>query len=147
MTYMEGFASSIGNLFACIKIKEVLAFVISWLSIFFFSPSDGGDFSMIPTILGWLLYSTTTIEDNDLMICTILYPSMSPIFGGVLKASKTFVSDIKINVGDGCSTRFFLDHWVGDTTLVSLFPDLYLLAMNPSTTVNTQTRLFEGRMI
>ena len=73
---------------------------------------------------------------------------VSPLWIRVLKASTTaFVSDIKIKVGDGCSTRFWLDHWVGDATLASIFPDLFLLAMDSSATVNTQTCLFEGRMI
>ena len=80
-TYMEGFAWLIRNLFACIKIKEVWAFVTYRLSIFLVYPSCGGDFSMTPIILGWLLFSTTTIEDDDLMICTIIYPGMSPPFG------------------------------------------------------------------
>jgi len=56
-------------------------FVIYELSIFLFFPRDGGDFSMIPTIHGWLFYFTTTIKDDSLMICTILYSVMSPLFG------------------------------------------------------------------
>jgi len=44
-------------------------------------------------------------------------------------------------------TRSWLDYWVGDATLAFMFSDLYLLAMDPSTTVNSQTCFLEGKMI
>ena len=60
----------------------------------------------------------------------------------------TFASGIKIKVGDGeTMTRFWREHWVGDATLASLFPNLFLIAMDSSSTTNTQTCLFQRRMI
>ena len=58
-----------------------------------------------------------------------------------------FASGIKIIVGDGIMTKFWLYHWVGDVTLAFMFHDLYLLAMDPSTMMNTQTCLSKGRRI
>ena len=73
---------------------------------------------------------------------------VSPFWRGILKASMTFVFGIKIKVGAvGCIIGFWLDHWVGDATLASLFPNLFLIVMDPSSMVNTQICLFEGKMI
>ena len=81
MIYMEDFTWLIGNLFALIKIKEVWEFVIFEPSILLFYPSDSGDFFMIHILRGWLLSFIIIIEEESLMIYTILSLSMSPFFG------------------------------------------------------------------
>jgi len=72
---------------------------------------------------------------------------VSTFWRGVLKASTSFESGVKVVVRDGCTIRFWLDHWVGNDTLASLYPILYSLARNPSTMVNSQTYLLDGRML
>ena len=47
-----------------------------------------------------------------------------PFQGGVLKATTTFTSGIQIEVGNGRSTRFWVNHWVSDDTIASKFPEL-----------------------
>ena len=72
---------------------------------------------------------------------------VSPFWRGALKASMTFASGIKVEVGDSCSNRFWLDYWVGHDTLAFMFPNLFLIAIDSSAIVSTQTYLFGGRMI
>ena len=72
---------------------------------------------------------------------------VSSFWIGVLKASTDFASGTHIVVGDGYPTRFWLDHWVRNDTLASLFPNLFALARDPSTTVKSQTRVLDGNTI
>ena len=75
-----GFAWLIGNLFALIKIKEVWEFVIYGPSILPSYPNGGGAFFMIHILRGWLLYFIIIIDEEGFMICTVLFPGMSPLF-------------------------------------------------------------------
>ena len=50
---------------------------------------------------------------------------------------KFVLSCVRKGVGDGSSTLFWHDLWVGDSTLKALFPRLFLLAHNPNSTVAT----------
>ena len=68
---------------------------------------------------------------------------VSPFWRGVLKASKAFSSVIKIEVGNDFSTRFWLDHWVGNDTLASTFPNLFQLAMDSSALANFEDGHFK----
>ena len=52
---------------------------------------------------------------------------MFPLLEGVLKASLVFASGKKIEVGNGCSIRFWLDQWVSNDILASVFPNIYVL--------------------
>ena len=61
--------------------------------------------------------------------------SLSGIY---LLFGEVFASGIKIDVGNSCSTKFWLDHWIGDDTLDSLLPNLFVLARDSSSTVYTQ---------
>lgn len=38
---------------------------------------------------------------------------------------RLFMSNVKIQVGDGCKVRFWLDVWVGDAPLSTLFPRIF----------------------
>ena len=81
------------------------------------------------------------------MIYITLSGNVSPSWREILKASTFFSLESKLKWNDGCSTKFWLDHWVGDATLASTFHDSFLLAMDPSTSMNTQTWLIDGIMI
>jgi len=48
----------------------------------------------------------------------------------------TFAYGVKIEVENGCSTRFWFDQRVGNNNLASIFLTIFMLAMDPSTTVN-----------
>jgi len=122
-------------------------FIISVLSILFFFSSGGGDSSIAHLLHGWVSLFITTIEEGH-MTCTILSAGMCLLFwGGFLKASTTFESGIKIIDGDGCTTRFWIDHWVGNDILASLYPILFTLAGDPYSTINSQYYLCDGNMI
>ena len=112
-----------------------------------FSLSGGGDFFMMYIFCGWLLSYITIIEKEGLMICTISSPGMYLPFREGSQNFYGICSNIKVEVGGGCSTRFWLNHWVGHDTLASMFPNLFLIATDPFATVSIQTCLFSGRMI
>jgi len=71
------------------------------------------------------------------------FPGIFPTFGGVLKAFKAFSSGIKIEAANDFSTRFWLDHWVGNDTLASTFPNLFQLAMDSSALANFEDGHFK----
>jgi len=58
-----------------------------------------------------------------------------PFWRGVLETSTAYISSTHIVVGNGHSTRFWLDHWMRNDALASLFPNLFALARDPSTMV------------
>jgi len=70
---------------------------------------------------------------------------VSSFWRGVLKASMAFTSGIKIEVRDGCSIKFCLDRWVDNDTLSFIFPNLFVLTLDPFTIVNTQTYLCDEK--
>ena len=53
----------------------------------------------------------------------------------------------EIEMGDGRSTRFWLDHWVSSNTLAIKFPNLFGLALDPSIMVDSQLCLIDGHVI
>jgi len=70
-----------------------------------------------------------------------------PFWRGLLKVFTAFASGIHIAVGNGRSTRFWLDDWVGNDSLAPIFFNLFGLARGPSLTVISQTCLLDGSMI
>ena len=142
--FREGFAWLTGNLFALTRAKLDWVFAISDLSIMPSLPSGGIDFFHDPHA-SWV--DLVTYNYSRRRKAHDLYGHVSPFWRGILKASTAFASGIKIDVGDGCTTRFWLDHWVGNDALASIFPNLFAVARDPSATVITQTCLFEGNRI
>nr|GEZ77071.1 RNA-directed DNA polymerase, eukaryota [Tanacetum cinerariifolium] len=49
-----------------------------------------------------------------------------------------FWEHCKRRIGNGCSTRFWLDHWLGEFPLYAKFPRLFVLEMDQGTTVNSK---------
>jgi len=112
-TYTKDFTWLIHNLFVLIKIKEAWEFVIYGSSVPSY-PNGGGEFSMIYMLRRWLLYFIIIIRRGPYDLHHTRSGYVSPFWRGVLKASMIFASAINIKVGDGCMTRFWLDHWVND---------------------------------
>ena len=52
-------------------------------------------------------------------------------------------SIFKKNIGNGCSTRFWLDTWLGGSPLKDTFPRLYRLDSNPSCLVCNRCPTFQ----
>lgn len=76
---------------------------------------------------------------NDFIIPTKGGP-WKDICSSILQKSnvKTLIlSCVRKGVGDGSSTLFWHDLWVGDSTLKALYPRLCLLTLNPNSTVAT----------
>ena len=62
-----------------------------------------------------------------------IYGHVSTFWQGILKATMAFfVSRIEIEIGDGRSTQFWLDHWVSYEILAMKFPNHFGLALDPS---------------
>ena len=78
--YMVGFAWLSGNLFALLKMWEVWEFATFEPLILLFFPSGGGVSSMTRILCEWLLSFITTIEEEILMIGTVLLLDMSLFF-------------------------------------------------------------------
>ena len=96
-------------------------------------------------LFGWLLSFTTTIGGENHMLFNILFMVISLLFGeGSSKAIDAFSSGIMIEVGDGCSTRFWLDHWVSDNILAKKFSNLFTISLNPCAKVKQQTCELDG---
>ena len=98
------------------------------------------------TLCGWLFilfnyYRRRSPDD----LHTNLSGYVFLFWRGVLKASKALSFGSKIEVANGCSTRFWLEYWVDNDILVSTFPSLSQLAMDLSSLASTQTYLLDGR--
>ena len=44
--------------------------------------------------------------------------------------------EVLFKIGDGCSTRFWEDTWLGDTPLKSQYPSLYNIVQQKNVSVN-----------
>uniref|UniRef100_A0A453LXQ8 Reverse transcriptase zinc-binding domain-containing protein n=1 Tax=Aegilops tauschii subsp. strangulata TaxID=200361 RepID=A0A453LXQ8_AEGTS len=52
-------------------------------------------------------------------------PNDSPFWKGLMRVKATFFHRVKFIVGDGTTTRFWEDTWLGDTPLALQYPSLY----------------------
>ena len=94
------------------------------------------------------LFFIITIEGKYLMICIISFSGMFLPFGEEFSRHLLLLHlPSKLKWGNSCSTRFSLDHWVGNDTHTSKFPNLFVLVMDPSATVNTRICLFDEIII
>ncbi|XP_071728625.1 uncharacterized protein [Rutidosis leptorrhynchoides] len=57
-----------------------------------------------------------------------------------------FTTSFAKKIGDGSSTLFWEDHWIGSDKLCKLFPRLYKLESNRSTAVNERIQMVESAM-
>ena len=85
-------------------------------------------------------YKRRRIQDLQ----TLIHVHVSPFWRGVLTAITAFASNGEIEIGDGHSTRFWLDRWVGNDTLAMKFPNLFGLALDPSAMVGSQMCPLDG---
>src|SRR4051812_45699062 len=58
----------------------------------------------------------------------IVRPNDSPFCKGLMRVKETFFHRLKFIVGDGTTTRFWEDTWLGDTPLALEYPSLYHIA-------------------
>ena len=72
---------------------------------------------------------------------------VSHFWRGILKASIAFAFGTNIVAGNGCTTRFWLDHLVGNDTLASKYPNLFVVTKDHSSMINSQICSLDGRMI
>ena len=93
---------------------------------------------VVKTVCGLLVnldINTSYIRRKPFDLNNFLSGHVSPFWRGVLNVSKAIASGIKIEVGNGCSTRCWVDYWVDNDAVVSTFPNLFMLAVDPFTTV------------
>uniref|UniRef100_A0A8I7B4Q7 Reverse transcriptase zinc-binding domain-containing protein n=1 Tax=Hordeum vulgare subsp. vulgare TaxID=112509 RepID=A0A8I7B4Q7_HORVV len=64
-------------------------------------------------------------------------PEDSPFWKGLMKVKVTFFQRVRFVVGDGASTRFWEDTWLGDTPLALQYPTLYNIAQRKEDYVAT----------
>ena len=89
-----------------------------------------------------------TLEERPFWLSILkakYFPSSSPMFasasGGsqfwrqLVKVRPIFRSLVKFVVRNGKSTRFWLDWWVGDTTLAAAFPALFSYSDDPEISI------------
>ena len=67
-----------------------------------------------------------------------------PLWRGVLKSVEGFLTGIKVDVGFGNETRFWLDHWIGNQCLATVFHNLFVVAPNPKASMASQTCSVDG---
>lgn len=73
--------------------------------------------------------SKYNIHRNGWLIWESL-PRFSVLWKGILDARELFLNQIKFRVGKGDKIFFWKDLWVGETTLVTTLPDLFLCSSN-----------------
>ena len=64
-------------------------------------------------------------------------PTDSPFWKGLMRTKDLFLRRVKFLVGNGMSTRFWEDTWLGDTPLAVQYPTLYNLAQHKEDYVGT----------
>uniref|UniRef100_A0A453NIH6 Reverse transcriptase zinc-binding domain-containing protein n=1 Tax=Aegilops tauschii subsp. strangulata TaxID=200361 RepID=A0A453NIH6_AEGTS len=52
-------------------------------------------------------------------------PMDSPFWKGLMKTKLTFLLRVKFLIGNGTTTRFWEDTWLGETPLALQYPSLY----------------------
>uniref|UniRef100_A0A453N585 Reverse transcriptase zinc-binding domain-containing protein n=1 Tax=Aegilops tauschii subsp. strangulata TaxID=200361 RepID=A0A453N585_AEGTS len=52
-------------------------------------------------------------------------PTDSPFWKGLMRTKDLFLRRVKFLVGNGMSTRFWEDAWLGETPLTIQYPTLY----------------------
>ena len=52
-------------------------------------------------------------------------PTDSPFWKGLMKVKQSFFNRMKFIIGNGSSTRFWEDTWLGETPLAIQYPSLY----------------------
>jgi len=77
----------------------------------------------------------------------VIHGHVLPFWRGVLKTITAFASGIEIEIGDGRSIWFWLDHWVSSNILAIKLPNLLGLALDPSTMVDSQLCHIDGHVI
>lgn len=64
-------------------------------------------------------------------------PNDSPFWKGLMRTKINFFQRVKFIVGDGTSTRFWEDTWLGDTPLALQYPMLYNITQRKQDYVST----------
>ena len=63
-------------------------------------------------------------------------PTGSPFWKGLMKVIDEFFKRGLFKIGDGCSTRFWEDIWLGDYSLQSQYPSLYNIVQRKNISIN-----------
>uniref|UniRef100_A0A453KGF6 Reverse transcriptase zinc-binding domain-containing protein n=1 Tax=Aegilops tauschii subsp. strangulata TaxID=200361 RepID=A0A453KGF6_AEGTS len=64
-------------------------------------------------------------------------PTDSPFWKGLMKTKVTFFHHVKFLIGNGTSTRFWEDTWLGETPLALQYPSLYNIVQRKEDYVTT----------
>uniref|UniRef100_A0A452Z2S4 Reverse transcriptase zinc-binding domain-containing protein n=1 Tax=Aegilops tauschii subsp. strangulata TaxID=200361 RepID=A0A452Z2S4_AEGTS len=64
-------------------------------------------------------------------------PMDSPFWKGLMRVKSVFLNWTKFIVGNGTSTRFWEDTWLGDTPLALQYPSLYSIVQRRDATVES----------
>uniref|UniRef100_A0A452XI14 Reverse transcriptase zinc-binding domain-containing protein n=1 Tax=Aegilops tauschii subsp. strangulata TaxID=200361 RepID=A0A452XI14_AEGTS len=64
-------------------------------------------------------------------------PKDSPFWKGLMRVKETLFHRVKFIVGDGTTTRFWEDTWLGDAPLAIQYPFLYHIAQRKDNYVAT----------